>query len=501
MPVTRTFRRLILGSTVIALALGAFQLRTLADDPPPGAPSTDAAAEQSPPLAGAPPTTGVTEASARPPIVLGVYIPPVVEYENEIAYFEQQTGRELGYLWYYQAWDNGFDPYLPQRLERLSTPPAIMITWEPFLSPNKAQPAENLQNIVNGVYDDYIRQFARGVKSRPKETYLIRFGHEMNLAGTPWGGPQPYNGNDPSHYVKAFRRIRQIFREEGATNAQFVWSPNVKSWPPDPWNHWSNYYPGDDVVDWIGVSAFNWGTGSIHGGWTSFNDLLGSFLTEVSCRYAKPIMLAEIGTVNERKPEWLNGMFQALANDYPNVRALSFYNVYAPNYPGNPDFRVAPNRNEAAPQLDPAITATYRQGIADPARYISTMPLLSQLQVQRRCPAVQLQADSVMLDTFTTAYRVTLDPRSGPSARVELGLEGFPPGTSAWFAPTLTLDSNNQITWLHMNQHSAKPGRYTAYMTVGGGARVPLKLYVPQRVHRQFLPLLTRNQQRTAAYP
>ncbi|HBY97446.1 MAG: glycosyl hydrolase [Ardenticatenaceae bacterium] len=496
-----TRRRLILASVVFALVLISFQLRTRADDPLPATPTTAVPPTESPPPAETPTVTEATEASARPPIVLGVHIPPrVMDYENDISYFEQQAGRELGYLWYYQAWDNGFDPYLPQRLERLSTPPVIMITWEPFLSPNKARPAENLQNIVDGVYDDYIRQFARGIKSRPKEIYLIRFGHEMNLAETPWGGAQSYNGNDPSRYVKAYRRIRQIFREEGVTNTQFVWSPNVKSWPPDPWNHWSNYYPGDDVVDWIGVSAFNWGTGSIHGGWTSFNDLLGSFLTEVSCRYAKPVMLAEIGSVNERKPEWLNGMFQTLSSNYPNVRALSFYNVYATDYPGKPDFRVIMNRSRPLP-LDAAVTDAYRRGIADPTRFISTMPSLSQLQVQRQCPTVQLQKDSVMLDMFTTAFPVSLDPAAGAGSTVQLGLEGFPPGTSAWFAPTVTLDGNNRTTWLHLNQRGAAPGHYTAYVTAGGVSRVPLRLYVPQRAYRQFMPLLVRNQQRTRAYP
>lgn len=496
----RHSQRFLLGSLVFALVLVSVHLQTLADDPPPVAPVTDIALEPSTAPAEVPAPSEVSEASARPPIILGVHVPPVVDYEHEIAYFEQQTGREVGYLWYFQAWDHTFDPYLPQRLEHLSTPPVIMITWEPFLSPNRDRPAENLQNIVDGVYDDYIRGFARGIKERPRETYLIRFGHEMNIPDSPWGGPRPYNGNDPSRYVNAFRRVRQLFREEGATNAQFVWSPNVRSWPPEPWNHWSNYYPGDDVVDWIGVSAFNWGTGSIHGGWLSFTDLLGSFLAEASCRYAKPIMLAEIGTVNERKPEWLSGMFQTLASSYPNVRALSFYNTIASNYPEQPDFRVAVNRSRPA-SLDPAVTDTYRRGIANPSRFLSTMPPLARLQVQRQCPTVRLQADSVMLDGFTTAYRVTLDTSSGATGPVQLGLEGFPPGTSAWFAPTLTLDSNNPTTWLHLKHYGAAPGRYTAHVTVAGNSRVPLRLYVPQRTYREFIPLLWRNHLPTKAYP
>ena len=59
-------------------------------------------------------------------------------------------------------------------------------------------------------------------------------------------------------YRNAYRRVVGIFREEGATNVAFVmvymgWTFDGRS-GRDPLAWW----PGDDVIDWVGSDPYNW---------------------------------------------------------------------------------------------------------------------------------------------------------------------------------------------------------------------------------------------------
>ena len=51
----------------------------------------------------------------------------------------------------------------------------------------------------------------------------IRLAHEMNLAGSPFG--PGHSGNAPAAFVAAWRRVVTIFRQQAATNVEWVWSP------------------------------------------------------------------------------------------------------------------------------------------------------------------------------------------------------------------------------------------------------------------------------------
>lgn len=108
---------------------------------------------------------------------------------------------------------------------------------------------------------------------------LLRFGHEMNGTWYPWG-------QDPTHYVDAFRAVARAVHA-GAPCTAMVWAPNFGRGYPfsasgaafrtgaDAFaaldtNHdgkldgyddpYAPYYPGDAYVDWVGLSLYHWGT-------------------------------------------------------------------------------------------------------------------------------------------------------------------------------------------------------------------------------------------------
>jgi beta-mannanase len=83
-----------------------------------------------------------------------------------------------------------------------------------------------------------------------------------------YGDPNKPDG--PERYVDAWKRVRRIFGERGATNVLFLWSPLYDNYPKEKWNEVENYYPGDEYVDLVGCSLYNegyWEEESKYGKW------------------------------------------------------------------------------------------------------------------------------------------------------------------------------------------------------------------------------------------
>ena len=112
------------------------------------------------------------------------------------------------------------------------------------------QPA-GLEYIAAGAYDAHIRQLAKFISLIEVPVYL-RIGYEFDGS---WN--QGYSNR--ANYIAAWRRIVDGLREQGADNVEFVWQ--AAAFPLDELmeGHHENlpdWYPGDDHVDWMGVSLF-----------------------------------------------------------------------------------------------------------------------------------------------------------------------------------------------------------------------------------------------------
>ena len=78
--------------------------------------------------------------------------------------------------------------------------------------------------MIAGTHDAYIREFAEDARDWG-HPFFLRFNWEMNGNWFPWS--EGVNGNQPGEYVAAWRHVHDIFTEVGATNATWVWCPNV----------------------------------------------------------------------------------------------------------------------------------------------------------------------------------------------------------------------------------------------------------------------------------
>ncbi len=112
------------------------------------------------------------------------------------------------------------------------------------------------------------KTFAQGVGNWKKPIF-IRWAHEMNGSWYPWAEWNDKNQNmqrDPgedtgftaANYRAAYRNVAFMFRKY-APNAALVWCPNSGLLGGARRDVFRPFYPGDDVVDWVGLDVYERG--------------------------------------------------------------------------------------------------------------------------------------------------------------------------------------------------------------------------------------------------
>ncbi len=108
-----------------------------------------------------------------------------------------------------------------------------------------------LTDIASGKNDAYIKQNLEAIAQLDYNVF-IRFGAEVNC----WVGlPEDEAGkaNFVDTFKRAFRHVSAMAKKY-APNAAMVFSPNdISHWSYEP----EDFYPGDEYVDWVGMSAYN----------------------------------------------------------------------------------------------------------------------------------------------------------------------------------------------------------------------------------------------------
>lgn len=204
---------------------------------------------------------------------------------------------------------------------------------------------------------------------------LLRFAHEMNGSWYPWG-------QQPEAYVEAFRTVATAVRED-TPGTEMIWAPNYGGGYPfsggefeaepgasdfalldtdgdgeltetdDPY---APYYPGDDVVDWVGMSLYHWGStypwessempeddkfsDQLHGtydGLAGDESILPDFYSIYSEDRDKPLAIPETAAfvTADASPElaldikraWWRQIFSPeVHSEFPNLRMVNWFN-------------------------------------------------------------------------------------------------------------------------------------------------------------------------------
>jgi hypothetical protein len=175
-----------------------------------------------------------------------------------------------------------------------------------------------LRDISLGTYDAYFQEFAATVKDFGGPVF-ISVNHEMNGTWYPYSQDYAGSGTTATEFIASWRRIVDVFRKAGANNVEWVWSPNV---PDVGAVSAAKYYPGDEYVDWVGVSFYSGNTA----------DALDPIYKTYAAR--KPIFITEWATAPEKNrynpaypgdAKWVAQIFRALDTKYPRVKAISWF--------------------------------------------------------------------------------------------------------------------------------------------------------------------------------
>ena len=203
---------------------------------------------------------------------------------------------------------------------------------------------------------------------------IVRFAHEMNGSWYEWG-------QQPAEYKAAFRRVAESIHR-GAPGSATMWAPNYGGGYPfiggqhqapagspealeldtdhdgavtgadDPYGP---YYPGDDAVDWVGMSLYHWGntypwganvvpeagkfiqqlTGTYNGAGGD-DSAVPDFYAEYGAARGKPVAIPETAALVveggggaaelEIKRAWWGQLFDPrVQKDYPELKMINWF--------------------------------------------------------------------------------------------------------------------------------------------------------------------------------
>ncbi|MCB8506731.1 hypothetical protein KMA67_13720 [Enterococcus durans] len=180
-----------------------------------------------------------------------------------------------------------------------------------------------LTDISSGKYDKELKElFNLLLNNCGSNTVLIRFAHEMewnpNYGSAGWYSWQKEGNSE--EYKLAWNYVVSLGREI-LPNIKFIWSPNRAD------EYSKSYYPGDNVVDYVGITLNQSGDSS--GKYESFEDFyVQGGKKEILESFNKPIIIAEAAYANkdqQAKEEYLKGLFNYFNKD-DNIKAIVLFN-------------------------------------------------------------------------------------------------------------------------------------------------------------------------------
>ena len=164
----------------------------------------------------------------------------------------------------------------------------------------------------------------------------------MNGFWYPWS--VGVNGNTAEDYIAGWRHVVDRFRLAGADNVSFVWSINTLA-SFEQGEGVEALYPGDDYVDWVATSGFNWDDYDPEwSSWVTAEWVFGDTY-DVLASFGKPVMFAEIGSGTNGGDEeaWVTDAVEWFAG-LPELGAIVWFDR---SYDGGIDFRLLPGQQEA----------------------------------------------------------------------------------------------------------------------------------------------------------
>jgi mannan endo-1,4-beta-mannosidase len=280
--------------------------------------------------------------SALASVLIGVFDPGQGRTMNQPLAMDRWQGKPNAIQTIFVTFDDSEMNWLWPALEGIWDGHKIpLITWEPKYWA-QASPNDIELKIVRGELDVYLKAWGKGLKNfiagpdrivgttDDRRAYL-RFAHEMNGNWYPWSATT--GQSTPADYVRMWRYVFNLFdsdvvgllRSKTEDSLLWVWSPidfDVGDFKMD------QYYPGDEYVDWKGLTGFNWGTSEVWSGWWDPSNLFSESIDRIrKIGGNKPVGITEYSSVPNGgdKGKWIDQFFDlVLAKD---IKMALYFNI------------------------------------------------------------------------------------------------------------------------------------------------------------------------------
>lgn len=256
--------------------------------------------------------------------------------------FEALSMKKMAWLPFTQHWFNGM-AYPKESIHTIyesGSIPYVRFHPRSTLKQFQKETKFSLINIINGKFDAELYQWAKEAKA-DKIPFIMDFGLEMNGNWFCWSGalngagkkdgygdPHKYDGAE--QYRDAYRHIIDIFREVKVNHVTWFFHPTIMTEPKEAWNDPKLYYPGDDYIDWIGISIY----GPFHPGekyWDTFDEIMeGNYQKIAAISNQKPFAILELGVTDHhpmgKKPQWIKETFESIiSKKYLDFKAVTYW--------------------------------------------------------------------------------------------------------------------------------------------------------------------------------
>ncbi|UQU61301.1 DNRLRE domain-containing protein [Couchioplanes caeruleus] len=335
------------GGPLLLVATGTTEAPVTApvDEPTPAEPVTPPADE---PVAPAQPATPIEDEDMPPPpapatgdCVTGKLLVPScgvlwgaaaggftdAPRDAALKDWEKLSGRTASIFHTYHKGDEPFPTRSEMAMARDAAHPRVLLmNW-------KIAYGSSWAKVARGEQDARIDRFAARVKATFPEKFFLVLNHEPENDVNPRAG----SGWEAKDFAAMYRHTIERLRAKGVTNAINVMAyMGNEKWMAQSW--WKDLYPGDDVVDWMGLDSYvSAEKGYYHYG--MFADLLDrkapngpSFYDWATTKHpAKPLMVAEwgvyhrVGKVTDKTAGFKSVLPELKKR--PNIKAIVYFDT------------------------------------------------------------------------------------------------------------------------------------------------------------------------------
>ena len=254
---------------------------------------------------------------------------------SDVDAYETAVGHRVAWVYFSHEWAHGeaFPLRTSAWIRDRGSIPFIRMMMRSVAETGRTtrEPKYTVSSIIAGKHDAALAAWGRAAVTFATPI-LAEWGTEMNGDWFPWNASHNGKESGAERFREAYAHIVNLVRTQGAKNVLWVFHINGDDQPANSWNRFEGYYPGDDAIDWLGISAY--GAQSVGGPCTDFATYVDPAVARLEAMArSKPVFVLEFGTTKRARrcvpsaAAWTERALDALVSGrWPSVRGFSWWN-------------------------------------------------------------------------------------------------------------------------------------------------------------------------------